>query len=95
MQYSLIEFNCANIILALPNNNSCVSTIPPIPLNLPGKTTMFNCEEVKFLFDLLRNETPQLSLVTGPVNSGKSMLVHHIIEKLTTIQRTQKYYHQT
>ena len=34
MQYSLIKFNCANVVVAPPNENSCVSAISAIPLNL-------------------------------------------------------------
>ena len=48
------------------------------------KTTMFNREkEVDFLLNLLRNKTPQLTLITGPINSGKSMLIRHVIEVLS------------
>ena len=54
------------------------------PLVGPKKNVIFNSErEALFLFNLLRNETPQLSLVKGPVNSGKSMLMRHVIKNLT------------
>ena len=54
------------------------------PLVGPKKTDIFNHEgDALFLYNLLRNETPQLSLVTGPVNSGKSMLMCHVIQNLT------------
>ena len=51
---------------------------------LGEKTGLFNREkELDFLLTLLRNKMPQLTLVTGPVNSGKSMLIRHVIQELS------------
>ena len=45
---------------------------------------MFNREqEVDFILNLLRNKTPQLSLITGPINSGKSILMRHVLKELS------------
>ena len=44
---------------------------------------IFNREkETKCLTNLLVNKEPQLSLITGPVNSGKSILMNHILDTL-------------
>ena len=55
---------------------------------LATKTLLFNREnESDFILKLLRQETPQLSLITGPINSGKSMLMRHVIETLSNDPR--------
>ena len=50
----------------------------------PEKTRMFNREqEVDFILKLLRNKMLQLSLITGPINSGKSILMQHVLKELS------------
>ena len=59
-----------------------------VPVLGPEKSKLFNRErEVDFLLNLLRNKTPQLSLITGPTNSGKSMLMRHVMEVLSQDSR--------
>ena len=43
---------------------------------------MFNrCREMKILSNILMT-SPQLSVITGPVNSGKTMLLEKVLEEL-------------
>ena len=55
-----------------------------VSVPLVTQTKLFNREkEVEFILNVLKNKTPQLSLITGPINSGKSVLMRHILEKLS------------
>ena len=52
--------------------------------SLVSKEELFNRDkEVKFVTDLLKTNQPQLSLITGPVNSGKTMLLRHVLNELS------------
>ena len=39
-------------------------------------------KEVDFLLNLLKHETPQISLITGLIYSGKSLLMRHVLGQL-------------
>ena len=48
-------------------------------------------QEIKMMNNLLKSD-PQLSVITGPVNSGKSMLLKKVIMELKKVEKTPVLY---
>ena len=78
-------FSSSRLMVAASRSTiSAFSTSQLYHTSLAPKEKLFNrAKEVEFVSNLLKTNQPQLSLITGPVNSGKSMLLRHVLNELS------------
>ena len=82
---SIPAFSSSRLMVAASRSTiSAFSTSQLYHTSLAPKEKLFNrAKEVEFVSNLLKTNQPQLSLITGPVNSGKSMLLRHVLNELS------------
>ena len=78
----LVSRRVPGLMKVEPRLRTLVVVTRQVHKSLTSKEELFNrANEVEFVTNLLKTNQPQLTLITGPVNSGKSMLICHVLDE--------------
>ena len=80
----LVSRRVPGLMKAEPRLRTLVVVTRQVHTSLTSKEELFNrANEVEFVTNLLKTSQPQLTLITGPVNLGKLMLIRHVLDELS------------